>query len=152
MKKSKFTDSQIVFSLRQAEEGTAIEEDCRKTGMAALGQNRKSSVGLGMSPVGGKADENRAEADIIRHRSPCALAPICRADALAGKGPPITPHAAAGVPNCRQRVQEAYLRAGGYSPTCLSQDEHQRRAQARRGFLWRATAFCVILHATSGPE
>ncbi len=56
MKKSKFTDSQIVFSLRQAEEGTAIEEACRKTGMTAMGQQRKSSVGLGMSGVGGGAE------------------------------------------------------------------------------------------------
>ena len=56
MKKSKFTDSQIVFSLRQAEEGTAIEEDCRKTGMAALGQNRKSVTATRMSEAGGEAE------------------------------------------------------------------------------------------------
>ncbi len=35
-----------------------------------------------MSGVGGEADENRAEADIMRQRSPRALSPICRADAL----------------------------------------------------------------------
>ena len=32
--------------------------------MTALGHNRKSSVNLKMSPVGGKADEIRVKADI----------------------------------------------------------------------------------------
>jgi len=35
MKKSKFTDSQIAFILRQAEEGTSVEEVCRKAGISA---------------------------------------------------------------------------------------------------------------------
>lgn len=34
MKKSKFTESQIAFILRQAEEGTAISEVCRKAGIS----------------------------------------------------------------------------------------------------------------------
>lgn len=34
MKKSKFTDAQIPFILRQAEEGTAIAEVCRKAGIS----------------------------------------------------------------------------------------------------------------------
>ena len=34
MKKSKFTESQIAFVLRQAEEGTPIAEVCRKAGIA----------------------------------------------------------------------------------------------------------------------
>jgi putative transposase len=34
MKKSKFTESQIAFILRQAEEGTAIAEVCRKAGIS----------------------------------------------------------------------------------------------------------------------
>jgi putative transposase len=34
MKKSKFTESQIAFILRQAEEGTAVSEVCRKAGIA----------------------------------------------------------------------------------------------------------------------
>ncbi len=34
MKKSKFTDAQIAFILRQAEEGTAIAEVCRKAGIS----------------------------------------------------------------------------------------------------------------------
>ena len=33
--------------------------------MSGMGQNRKSSVGLGMSGVGGEADENRAKADMV---------------------------------------------------------------------------------------
>ena len=34
MKRSKFTDAQIAFVLRQVEEGTPISEVCRKTGIA----------------------------------------------------------------------------------------------------------------------
>jgi putative transposase len=34
MKKSKFSDAQIAFILRQAEEGTAIAEVCRKAGIS----------------------------------------------------------------------------------------------------------------------
>ena len=34
MKKSEFTESQIAFILRQAEEGTAIAEVCRQAGIS----------------------------------------------------------------------------------------------------------------------
>lgn len=34
MKKTKFSDAQIAFVLRQAEEGTSVSEVCRKTGIA----------------------------------------------------------------------------------------------------------------------
>lgn len=34
MKRSKFTDSQIAFILRQADEGTAVAEVCRKAGIS----------------------------------------------------------------------------------------------------------------------
>lgn len=34
MKKSRFTEAQIAFILRQAEEGTAITELCRKAGIS----------------------------------------------------------------------------------------------------------------------
>jgi putative transposase len=34
MKRSKFTEAQIAFILRQAEEGTAIGEVCRKAGIS----------------------------------------------------------------------------------------------------------------------
>jgi putative transposase len=33
MKKSKFTESQVVFALRQAEGGTRVAEVCRKMGI-----------------------------------------------------------------------------------------------------------------------
>jgi len=34
MKRSKFTDSQVAFILRQAEEGQPVEEVCRKAGIS----------------------------------------------------------------------------------------------------------------------
>jgi putative transposase len=34
MKRSKFSDAQIGFILRQAEEGTSVEEVCRKAGIS----------------------------------------------------------------------------------------------------------------------
>jgi len=34
MKKSKFTEAQIVFALQQAETGTAVAEVCRKLGIS----------------------------------------------------------------------------------------------------------------------
>ena len=34
MKKSKFTEQQIAFTLRQAEEGTSLVEVCRKMGIS----------------------------------------------------------------------------------------------------------------------
>ena len=34
MKRSKFSEAQIAFVLRQAEEGTSVEEVCRKTGIS----------------------------------------------------------------------------------------------------------------------
>ena len=34
MKKSKFTDQQIAFALKQGETGTPIEEVCRKLGIS----------------------------------------------------------------------------------------------------------------------
>jgi putative transposase len=34
MKKSRFSEQQIAFILRQAEEGTSVEEVCRKAGIS----------------------------------------------------------------------------------------------------------------------
>ena len=34
MKRSKFTEAQIAFILRQGEEGTAVDEICRKAGIS----------------------------------------------------------------------------------------------------------------------
>jgi putative transposase len=48
MKRSKFTEAQISFILRQAEEGTAIGEVCRKAGIseATFYNWRKKYAGL----------------------------------------------------------------------------------------------------------
>lgn len=37
MKASKFSESQIAFVLRQGEEGTPVEEVCRKAGISQAG-------------------------------------------------------------------------------------------------------------------
>ena len=48
MKRSKFTEAQIAFVLRQAEEGTAVGEVCRKAGIseATFYAWRKKYAGL----------------------------------------------------------------------------------------------------------
>jgi putative transposase len=48
MKKSKFTEAQIAFILRQADEGTAVGEVCRKAGIseATFYNWRKKYAGL----------------------------------------------------------------------------------------------------------
>lgn len=50
MRKSKFTESQIAFILRQADEGTAITEVCRKAGISeATFYNWRAKYG-GLTP------------------------------------------------------------------------------------------------------
>lgn len=50
MKKSKFTDEQIAFALKQAETGTKVSEVCRKMGISdATFYNWKKKYG-GLSP------------------------------------------------------------------------------------------------------
>jgi putative transposase len=53
MKKSKFTEEQIAFALKQAESGTSIEEVCRKMGIsqATFYAWRKKFGGLGVSEL-----------------------------------------------------------------------------------------------------
>ena len=48
MKKARFTESQMAFILRQADEGTAISEVCRKAGIseAPFYNGRKKGGGL----------------------------------------------------------------------------------------------------------
>ncbi len=51
MKKSKFTEQQIVFALRQAEEGVKVSEVCRKMGISepTFYNWKKKYGGLGIS-------------------------------------------------------------------------------------------------------
>ena len=53
MKKSKFTEEQIAFALKQAESGTRVEEVCRKMGIsqATFYAWRKKVGGLGVSEL-----------------------------------------------------------------------------------------------------
>lgn len=53
MKKSKFTEEQIAFALRQSETGTSVEEVCRKLGIsqATFYAWRKKFGGLGVSEL-----------------------------------------------------------------------------------------------------
>lgn len=53
MKKSKFTEEQIAFALKQAETGTSVEEVCRKMGIsqATFYAWRKKFAGLGISEL-----------------------------------------------------------------------------------------------------
>ena len=53
MKKSKFTEAQIAFALKQAETGTPVEELCRKLGVtsATFYNWRKKYGGLGITEL-----------------------------------------------------------------------------------------------------
>ena len=53
MKRSKYTDEQIAFALKQAELGTSVEEVCRKMGIsdATFYNWRKKYGGLGPSEL-----------------------------------------------------------------------------------------------------
>ena len=53
MKKTKFTEQQIAFALRQAETGTRVVEVCRKLGIsdATFYNWKKKYGGLGMSEL-----------------------------------------------------------------------------------------------------
>jgi len=53
MKRSKFTESQIIFALRQAETGVKVEEVCRKMGIseATFYNWKKKYGGLGVSEL-----------------------------------------------------------------------------------------------------
>lgn len=53
MKKSKFTEEQIAFALKQAESGTTVEEICRKMGIsqATFYAWRKRFGGLGVAEL-----------------------------------------------------------------------------------------------------
>jgi putative transposase len=54
MKRSKFTEAQIVFALKQSETGVTVEEICRKMGVseATFYNWKKKYGGLGVSELG----------------------------------------------------------------------------------------------------
>ena len=53
MKKSRFTEEEIAFALRQSESGTAVEEICRKLGVSqqTFYRWKKKFAGMGVSEV-----------------------------------------------------------------------------------------------------
>lgn len=53
MKRSKFTESQVLFALKQAETGVKVEEVCRKMGIseATFYNWKKKYGGLGVSEL-----------------------------------------------------------------------------------------------------
>lgn len=53
MKKSKFTEAQIVFAIKQSEQGVRVEEICRKMGIseATFYNWKKKYGGLGISEL-----------------------------------------------------------------------------------------------------
>jgi putative transposase len=53
MKKSRFTEEQIAFALRQSESGTAVEEICRKLGVSqqTFYRWKRKFAGMGVSEV-----------------------------------------------------------------------------------------------------
>ena len=53
MKKSKFTEEQIAFALRQAEGGTSVEEICRKMGVTGptFYRWKKQFAGMGVDEI-----------------------------------------------------------------------------------------------------
>ena len=70
MKRSKFTEAQIAFILRQAEEGTAVGEVCRKAGIseATYYSWRKKYAGLmpsEMKRLGQLEEENSSLKKIV---------------------------------------------------------------------------------------
>lgn len=70
MKKTKFTEQQIAFALKQAETGTAVAEVCRKMGIseATFYNWKKKYGGLGITELrrlGQLEDENNKLKQIV---------------------------------------------------------------------------------------
>lgn len=68
MKKSKFTEEQIAFALKQAESGTTVEEICRKVGIsqATFYAWRKKFGGLGVSDQRSASRSSANATDVCR--------------------------------------------------------------------------------------
>ena len=75
MKRSKFTEAQIAFILRQAEEGTVVGEVCRKAGIseATFYNWRKKYHGLAPSEMSGCTSSRRRTANSRRSWRSVAL-------------------------------------------------------------------------------
>ena len=54
MKRKRYTDEQIAFALRQAENGTTVEEICRKLGVSepTFYRWKKQFAGMGLDSPG----------------------------------------------------------------------------------------------------
>ena len=67
MKKSKFTESQIVFALQQAQTGVAVAEVCRKLGIseATFYNWKKKFSGLGPAELRQLEEENSRLKQIV---------------------------------------------------------------------------------------
>ena len=129
MKKSKFSEAQIAFVLRQAEEGTAVAEVCRKAGISeATFYNWRKTLWRA-DAVGGEA------AAPARGREQSAQEAGC--GSVAGQG-----HAA-GCPvkkalrpaRRRRLVDEVREDLEGVDPSCLclSSDRYARSTTTSRG-------------------
>ena len=70
MKRSKFTEQQIAFALRQGETGTKVGEVCRQLGISSQTYDswKKKYGGLGMSDVAAakatRGGESAAQANV----------------------------------------------------------------------------------------
>jgi putative transposase len=67
MKKSKFTEAQIVFAIKQSETGVSVSEICRKMGVseATFYNWKKKYGGLGISELRQLQEENSKLKQIV---------------------------------------------------------------------------------------
>ena len=123
MKKSKFTESQIVFALQQAETGTAVAEVCRKLGIseATFYNWKKKYSGLGpveLRRLRQLEEENaqlkRIVADLTLDKQ--MLQDVLKKSSKVSATPAVGKHAATGV----SRVRAARLCHSAFAPQRLS--------------------------------
>jgi len=87
VKKSKYTDEQIAFALKQAELGTSVDEVCRKMGIsdATFYNWRKKYGGLGPSEVRRLRQLEEENAKLKRRVADLSLDKAMLQDVLAKK-------------------------------------------------------------------
>ena len=90
MKKIKFTEAQITFILKQAEDGTAVAEVCRKAGIsdATFYNWRKKYAGLMPSKMKRLRQLEEENAKLKRIVADLSLDKAMMQDVLAKKAPP----------------------------------------------------------------